>query len=1514
MNDNLHQRLASFSSLDCKVAKRFSDRPTLLDAADDILREQWQQRHVSSAHDPLTLYLASPQPDPGSAWVRPLSQVLVERYCQPGTLNLTAEEDYLTTRSEADPAWSVDIDLHEVELLINESGPLLLEIYLQQLIAYWSRFDSSGVTPWSWYSGYLRNQFQQAQRKATRLPGFARAILQMVHDDPAEGQRDRWANTQGLKALNIGLDLSAGGRLDADMSSAVLIEHSDKDPARNVALLYTLTGRLFRYPSRPALLQALSTALPAPLRSTPRQLEIAASTDSVFEVQALGLLIQLLRLIEHLAGRYRGRLDALAMNRDLDRLTSLIDLCDEVETAQRQALSKQLPDWLRNATSRSLMQYSERLIDVAQQYRDSSGQFWLDGIEQAEAFANRQLAARLARDHPQDTLKPEDIVVTNYQTTASAIAGQDVIITSGEVTPVDFSLAQLAIGNLGLLRPGRVALSRKDDDTLPAWMDAAYLRRLVSELDIGRAYPAMLREKLLNDPLRRPQRQRQLSDQLRVQLPALAMELYLRGQLPSPTLAEHIAQVFVPGPDQGATRWIMRALGLIKAPGSSPDHPLNTWLIEPETPGTEGCLLYRPLHVAPLLYFGDRMALFVAISTAGALQDDLLQRLPAEDRRFYAHGGFIEPHLFVPLDDTSAVPFGTPAPVTLSVEDAISDIGKALYEGCVTESIQRFEAQSATTAQARWESWKELGWLLFNTLLPLAGKTLGKIAWLAQMEVALADFIESDAEKNPTGHELALVNLLVNIALLLFSHALFRLELEQGDTAQSPLEQSPPTLPEKSEPLSFGPPSPPSRLEFGWAHPDRTLNATQRKTLETLQATVAAPALGKPIPNGTLRGLYLKGTRFYTVLDDKVYEVEMAEPQKLHIIGPDGTQGPWLHRDEIGRWQLDLRLGLKGGMPLSEQIRKLRLNKEQAMLAANEAIKADKQSLPTKLAQMATIEKLVHATPDDTILEQCQGKLQALSQFWGEHREHLRARNALEPVKDFRKVHAFALYQDASCQHLLRKLLNKRYKPSREQLLVIARQQEQNREELTPADVQIATQRLDKLVPLLEQMIDNNDRLRQRQEELARLASQRHPQIVEWRDLAALPAATAQKDLLMRFLLLEAQLNRLTLVHGLTSEACYWRDRFWSNFQLGIVQRSELYNLTDPAQELTVRLLRSIQGHFQAAARQLGNLGELIQGKAAQQTLRLLQDELEHIQALIAQDLGNLPDYPPVSSLKQLRNKAPGLIETTEHGLLLAEPRADDENTVDIPGPDSKTPGQTYHLKQGEWVEVTPPSAPSRPSGHSLKRLLKDSDGLITQAQKEVARLLRASDSYLPVEIEESVLHQRDRVLAMVDGIEARLTQDNETDEASQGKDAETVAKHLRELADTLTSQATRMRIEAAVTRKPKMGEVQFLLEQGEARIAKVGQRTRLAKVKGRPDDYIDEYSISRDGQVLWYAHFHYPALDTAKVDFTAGHLKTAAQRHAAGGRYTDASGKDVEVYRAPITGAAAARYFFSLE
>ncbi|QXH49795.1 hypothetical protein KSS94_17830 [Pseudomonas fakonensis] len=1502
MNDNLHQRLAQYSALDCTVARRFSDRPTLLDAAALLLDEQWRERHLSRALDPLALYLASQYGNADNAWVRPLQQVLVERYCRRKTLNLNEADDHLSTHLDSSRAWRVDIDLHQVELLINETAPLLIDTYKQLLVDYWTRFDSSGQTPWGWYAGYLQQRLQQLiqhSHRESRLAAFALATANLVQGYPSPEQRKVW-HQGGLTVSHLSIDFSADDSLDVDLASAVLIEHKAPTAERNLALLYTLSGRLFGYDSRLALLQAMARSWPEGAPASPRLAAIEPITGQVFETQALGLLHQQLRVVDHLVGQYHSKLDAINLSLDLDRLSSLIDLCDSNESVRRQPLIEQLPDWLRQANSKALMHYSTLLVDVAQTYQDSNGQFWLDGIDNAEAFANRQFSERFAKDHPQDELLPEQVRIINYQTSSGASANEGAFIT-GVVTPVEYSLAQLAIANLGLLRPGRVELRSSTPEPLPEWMDEHYLRQLVSELDIATQYPAMLRRRLLDDPVQRRQREQLLTRQLCSQLPALATELYLQGKLPDQALSQHVAEVFRAASGEPQPGWVLRPLGLIKRPGSSVDHPCNTWLIEPQQPDASPCLLYRPLHQDSLLYYPDRLALFVAISTPGALQDDLLHRLPAEARRFYDHGGFLEPHLGVLLEDSPALPLDTPAPVALATEAPIANPGAALYQACVNESIARFEEHATSTAQTRWNSWKELGWLLFNTLLPLAGSTLGKVAWLAQMEVALGEYVSSDADRDPQGHELAMVNLLVNIAMLLFSHSIFRLRLEQDSLPEPAIPVGlPAPIKPVIEPIEAIATSSNNTLSFSWARPGSILDAPQRMALEALRSKADASALKSPIAHGKLQGLYLHDDRLHALIDGKVYEVILdTEQDQIRIEGPNQQPGPWLRRDELGHWQLDLSLRLKGGMPRATRLKQLLDSKQGELDNLTSLIAADDQAMASKSRELATISQLLQSTLEDSALLACTEKLKQLSSFWTTRLERIRAHNALKPVKHFNSVCAHAMFNDSECQRAMNQALKKRYLPSREQLLRLAAQGD---EVMSPQDIDIARQRLDVLGPVLEQLTKNIARMRLRQTELSKLANPRQQQITQWRDLAEGFSTPLYKDLYVRFLRMETQLNRLTLVHGLGDEGAFWRDKFWSTLKLAVAQRSKQLQLDHPDPDVSARLLRSIRFQVLTAERQLGLLAEFIRTEAAQQTLQTLRDELSALLGEITRDQAELPDYPPLKSFRQLHARMPALIETRDHGLLLAEPREGDANTVDVPGPDAKTPGRTYHLKQGDWVEVQTAKPAPAPVKHSLKRLLKDSGSLLKAARTELVSLQKAGERYLPAEIEELASHQQQRLLNQVQAIEQRLTEDNQTDEARQGEDAEAVAKSLRAMAQELQEQAATLRVSAALAQKPRMAELQWLLAKREVQVRVMAERTRLAKVKGRPDDYLDEYAISHQGHVLWYAHFHYPAMDSARADFTAGHLKTAEQRHASG---------TVDVYRAPISSADAERYFF---
>ncbi|MFB4393373.1 MULTISPECIES: hypothetical protein [unclassified Pseudomonas] len=1526
---DLHQNIAAFTRLDCVVARRFKGRPLLSQSASDLLIEQWHARHFDNALDPTTLWLVSQGPQGAPAWLRRLPAALIERYCLRATLNLTPGEDFISQRDDGDPAGAVVIDLQAIELLINECGPLLLERYLQDLAAYWSSSDLSGQTPWQWYAQFLQRQFATALDIRSKDHGLT--PLQM--ETAGHLRNSATAAPPGTQMPSIALlstDLSASANIDIDLASALLIERAAHSDGPSVTLLYTLQGKLLAFPSRLTLLGILGRLWPRTQVPVDREVHLVPLNDGWFQAQALQMLHQQIQVARVIADGYQQQDQAALLSQDLDRLTSMVELCDREERTQRQRLSEHLPDWLRNAAASDQQLYAGMLIDTAQGYQSSSGSAWLDGVETAQGFANRLLTQRMSADHPGTVLLPEDVRVLNFQVTGAA-SGQDSLVISGEEHLVEYSLADIAIGNIGLLRPGRVELRSRTDAPLPSWMSETYLRTLASELDVASAYPRMLEDKLLNDPDQKQRRQELLGTQLRYQLPALAMELHLRGEGLDEQSVKHLQQILTWPQPRDESRWVMRPLGLLRRPDASPDRPLNTWLFEALRPGAGACLLYRPLHAQSLLQFDDRVALLTALATPGELQDDILQRLPEADRKVYAHGGFLEPHVFHPLDDPFAVPFGIPRPVTLSVEPAEDDIEEAIYLASIQESIQRFQAHAHTTAQARWESWKELGWLLFNTLLPLGGSTLGKVAWLVQMEVALAEFVETDSIRDPDDHRTALVNLLVDIALLLLSNFTLEKPLEEGAEpalaqqvviGPKPLESPP--LPVTALPLT-------SRLALDWATPTHTLSAAQQAALEALSVDRLPGELGPPIPHGPLAGLYMAEDQCWIYLRGRVYKVlldGLNDQPRIIADTPQGTPGPWLVRDEAGRWQLDLHLRLRGGMPSGSRIAKLREERRQRIQALDEQIRQDYAQGLAALERIKVQVEQFDANVSDRELSTQRESAQAAAAHWKNHLQRLKERNALEPLEKFKLRRASALCQHAYSEQLVHLVTQRRYEPRRAQLEQFLAQFKgesgrlkgdvsQYEGQISPEDLNVYKTRLAALASLLDDQLLNTKAMLQIRQELAML-SIREPASLKHsieKLLGVLPEANAQEQLHYRRL--DVSFNRLFALYSTDDEPgshFFWLNLANKTYYRVYSQRKQLAELANPSQEISVRLLRGIDDWLREANRQLQNFAALLDEAPAQEILATLNEDLGFIQTSVRSELAQYPDIAPTASFKQLRQEAPGLIEVENEGLLLGVPSADDATLVVIPDHDPNRPPRTFRQQDAAWVELPIPHTAPRHAKTKLKHLLKDSEQLMARARQALERLARQpNDSYLPVEIQELLAFQQRDLLERSQAIERHLIADNEVDENAGSRDAVLTNHRLVELAEQLGRAGIDLRMEAALRQPPRMGEVQYLLDNQRVTVHARPPRTKLAKIKGRADDYLDEYVIRHQGQDLWYAHFHYPGPETPKDQFSAGHLKTRAQRHAAGRTLFDlATGKEVEVYRAPITVASAVRYFFT--
>ena len=1503
------RRLPRNALLPCDIARRFTNRPTLFEVAASLLLEQWPTYGLDTSLDPLDLHLASFGPVDGLAYVRPLYQLLVERFCLRTSLNMTPGQDVVCREQRIEPEQPVPIDLARLEALVNDCGPLLLDSFGQAIVDFWCEADSKGETPWSWFASHLQALLGIAlgQADASAQPADAKALLQALSEGPAELDDLLELNTtHGITVQTLVSNFSADWQLDPHLASALLFERGEAPGRAPFTLLFTAVGRLLSFPSRARLLESITQHWPALLAKSPPSVKLGTPDRQLFQAQAVNLLMQQLEGIEIAATAFHTQGSAQQLANALDHLTSLTHLCSVEDPVSHASLSEQLPSWVRQGEPRALIVYSSMLTEVARSTSDADGKSWLDGVPSAQVFACERLASLIHRDHPQSTLDPASIRVINHQTTATAIPSAGQVISEGTTIPVTFTLPQLAIANLGLLKPGRVSLESVDGQPIPAWLDTSALRGLITEADIGATYPKRLRELLLDDPQARANRERLLADQLHSQLPAQVMKSYLKDEQPSLQAIVALEHVFAPMADEHGN-WVLRPLGLLRTMDATPDHPLNAWLIENDGSISASCLLYRPLHREPIVEFADRLALLVAISEPGDLQNDILHRLAQEDRRIYDHGGFKEPHLFRPLDDDWAVPLFTPAPVTLSREAAISDPAQAIYKACVEETLSNFKAQSTSSEATRWQRWEELGWLLLNSVLPFVEGPFAEAAWLVQMETAFARLVDAREQAQPGDRTGDWIELLVNVAFLIFNHAMQRLELEHPLDAAVPLGPLPPLEPAPVVITSTAE----AQIDFSWSQPSLKLDKPQTEALAALQATLSPAALGSPIPAGPIGGLYLSADQLWALIEGKVFKVQLDTlTDQVRIVGAadDRTPGPWLRRDEAGRWQLDLRLRLRGGMPPSKRIARLQEERKKKTEALSNRVLHDSKSIVEQIPGIKKIRTLGQRSDDTRVLRSCLEKLQAFEAFVAEHIQRLHNLNVQTPVNDYKTKRAGTLFQQLDCQLHIRELLMRLFKPERIHLL----QMVEHQTEATSEDEAILARRLSTLTTLVDSLFDNASAFEQSLEQLRKLASPSLPKIMEMLDKVERQKGS-WTPLYWRFMRIETSVNRMTLVQ-MDESAVFWLDRTWDSIELAIGQRLQLGKRASASDEVKRRLLENIAQHLATAQRRLLILHQCFEPAAAPAPLKQLRTDINDMSTGVAGELAEYPDLPQRSTVTQLSRQLPGLIETRDDGLLLGQPRADDASIVDIPGAQEGSVTRSYKREHERWVavEVQPAKTASQSPG-KFKALLKESARLLAGARKDLGLMQSArANSYLPVDIEDILLQHRAGLERHRAAIELRLTRDNETDEGTAEGDAALNIKAIEDMSATLAGQAVEQRARVALLQKPRMGELSVLLDNQQVAIHSTGPRRPLAKVAGRTDDYLEEFAIRHAGIDLWYAHFHYSGMEAAQTAYTAGHLKTAEQRYAQGPFSKDAAGHEVAVHRSPIDLASAKQYFFA--
>lgn len=1461
------------------------------------------------------IYLASP-----TGPYQSLPELLVQRLAQARPM-LLVEGYHQVMRRTREVYLPGAPTLAELETLINQCGTQLLDAYGQRLHAWWHEPVAGHVSRWA---------------------GLSDGLLGLLHDAPAppglsQDEWDRWFPQNLLKRRRPDPYWSMHG--PARVQAVYLRHEGQADVQALMAPLLVITHRaptgaeqslLFRPASGVQVLQRLDDAEP-----WLQACDAAQNQWFVAEVQG--------DPFDNLAAAYLA-----CQLRDIDSIEctlartpqQILDMLDAITDARRwfverlsplqQHLRNSLPLWLAQAGAADSLACARLLQDWLQLRQQQGAVHFMDGIAPLQAFAVERLRTCLGREPKAAALSAQAISLTFNRVIAAAVPVPGGFI-AGEVEPITLTLPELALENLvGFPHtPKAITLNGKP---APEWLSYDLLKGCVTQVDIGQAYPALLKKNLLDDVGEAARRRQLFGAQWRIQLPMLALEMKLRGALS--LMGFQRVQAAVKG--QAMALW---PLAFKASATADADRVATMFVIGPRDSGFGPHLLYQPLSSTALQEFPTLAALLEAICIPGPLQDDVLAWIAPARQSVYAKGGLREPHIrhFLPTDEFTH--YEKPAPATLA--KILSDAPPAhqVFAAVAEALVGLADRQTLSNAELRWARLKQAGWLLFSSLLPYARGPLMLGGWLLQVLDSAQQDMAGLASDDLGVESAALVDLLVNLVAILAHQAAPhdpRGELPWPHPVFKPVLQTAPIARPRVQlptPAHFTAPA-------GWANARDVLTHELQLRLRALSLkTLPGSQLSKRTSGrwqGLLRDARHTPAQWQAQVRGEYYRVRI-DRGRARVISPDGrTDGPWLKPVGQGVWDVDLQLRLLGG---GDRQTDRRADDYVKLEEAHEKATHERDRASHSMEKARSLLDKKNTTLDERQRNQIQGSYrQAMADKVSALEQQLQALRRLRALKPRPR------YEEDVCEVLENLILTT-------QLL-----DTQMRHQMAALNANVR--------PLLDGLAQetaeeartpaNRQAHRELHEGMRALAAV-HARAIHWRGLEAryldalfhVPrlgrdrARAVSAGMHARPSVLDLQSLQLTTLWGIAIdiEAPLLDEDFFASMgdtldRARWASRSlaDLDSLNTTAAE-RIELLESIDHVYTQTDDQIEFWRTFEPDKFNVDYLQKLQELLasmhQHAQGLIAQVLQPEDEPMPVPRSEGQRRKK--IIRTRNRDILVAE----------LSEPDPAASAETARMhddkgnllasftegEDGVWdLSRSPSPRPDPGLGSLLKqaeRALKDVDRAIASVETMVER---AND---PASLQELLEAQGRSREWLADAVRNKLRSlDHARLSAPQQAQAQAVESQLRAAVFRLDAAGLDARVRATRRRTLSQDDVAFLHRQREIRIVREGPRVKLA---GSRDDFLQEYRVLdvHTGKALCFAHFHYARQVSPDDHFTAAHLKTPEQRRlgqqaqaevqaAAFARMrlgqTGRAQQTLEIHRAQIQLPLARRLFFSVD
>ncbi|KRP62976.1 hypothetical protein [Pseudomonas trivialis] len=1513
-------------NLAATLLAQLSVGPSFRDVAAVLLREQLRERYPTLDIDPENTLVGTPVWEIVEDQVvarPPQFQALTDVLARQAVLAVPAlyieGEHFLTRQPVADPPVHLPVRIDEIAGLTNVLAPVMISGYKDQQLAYWNASNGNDTPHWQQLAATLRQMWN-----VDRIEGWAEPDCIMARqlfrtpDQTSRRAQDPYGTRAYLLEMEA-VDEQGQARHLYEHLITVLVGTQDN---KTVILTHSLLDGFDRFTSFDQLGAALPGTLDSSIDHGNVQWRLVEPAGDYFDYLACALIavqIEAINRLDFSDVRY-GHASAapLAGPPNAAVAGAGVDL-GQYEQA--------LPDWLKSASTPDLNASSRHLKDLATLHRLNEGKTYLDAIASIQTYALNQLNAEMLKDHP--AAGPHLLEKVELVVKSPVVWGAFTL--PGRIDTTVLSLTELALQNLIAVPLGNKTLRRTKGGVLPAWLTVEYVESLVKRADIGSTYPALINRTLLQDAEECARRRTLYTQHLQVQLPLLALQCKIRGQHGIDERGYRYVAALMQA--QVADRVVdeqpivIRELAFVpqRRTDAAPDKVSNMYIIGPKDSGAGPCLLYRPLLDPPLIQYPSTANALYAIQQSSQLREAVLAWLPDEVRadynRYVFPGALPSPWAVADFLVEPLKLWTLSGPMALGEHALDGDIFATLYTANTHALVSLADRQSVSNAQARWETFKRAGWLIFNAALPFMGSTVGAAAWIWQVMDQLQAV--ADAQTHRQSPWAALSDLLLNLGMAVSLLVATRSTPQRRAATKLP---APPSRPSSPKPASIKQladiaADSPSAAATRPLLTAGAINRTQSRLSEVLDRfKVTKPDnLGEPISaEGPYVNLYTDGDTYYAPVGTRWFEVQVDEGDAVQIIDPSDPErtGPPLIGNRQGAWFIDTRLRLRGGGP-KVQIRKAKALAQKRADELRQQLSAFEQDKKNAQTQLQRARQAMDEAPSTS----AQARRQAYQQTLATQRDayeaalqKLKELNVHAPTPDYaQKALNYLKAQTELSREDIRQAMT-RFTPMLRSVL-----DQIEREDATPQQRDIANAQ--EMSDMNRQMIQRLDYMQGRFDELRKLQRDGIRLITTIK--GSLPAFSS--DYLKA---LQVLLGRDLCLSAVTRQSLPDAWKTLSN----IIDSAEvaiqcLHDTLDERSEsrLDERFdtLSSLIEQFDLVNERLQDFHSLYATHIEAEPFENLRRQLMEFNQRTSTQLAVLsaeretfrnrpsPLAPPPRPKKRF-------IRTRFDGMLIGEPRLSDvgleTGLVDILSPFTHKVVATYHEKTpGMWVEHLPSSLAS-PATIDVHTSTRTGQALLDELPALRQRLQRLAQQpeRSPLGIEWAYNQQAKMLEDAASAIERALTQSNATD-ASQ-LPASTVSKALSEAVAELYRLSNEQVLTLFKQRPPTVSAVEWLKRHNAITLKKTVTRRRL---KNLHPDYLDEYTITDQSnhQVLWYAHFHYSASWTPARAYLSARLKTV-EEHRLGAaadllRNGSSEAQKLAFYRSEISLEQARQLFF---